>query len=131
MKTFLSLPPPSHPNLRIQDKGIVTHLTSFERFYEGDCTREEAAGPISACLPMAASAFRTPTEYTGWGDYSTPCTYIKCLNDRAVPPAMCDAYITRMKEAGVDVEVEEMQCGHSPAFVAPRELVELIVRAAK
>lgn len=80
---------------------------------------------------MAASAFRTPTEYAAWRDYATPCTYIKCLNDRAVLPEMCDAYITRIGEAGIDVEVERMKCGHSPAFVAPRELVELIVKAAR
>lgn len=127
----LHLPLSSRSDSRVQDKGIITHLTSFERFYEGDCTREEASEPISACLPMAVSAMRTPTKYAAWKDYSTPCTYIKCLNDRAVLPAMCDVYIKRMKEAGVDVEVKEMECGHSPAFVAPKELTELIVQAAR
>lgn len=106
----------------------MTHVPSFERFYEGDCSRGEAQSQIDMCLPMASSAMRTPTKYEAWKDYGTPCTYIKCLNDRAVTPAMCDAYIATMREAEVDVEVETMSCGHSPAHVAPEELADLVVR---
>lgn len=82
------------------------------------------------CLPMASSAFTSPTKYAAWQEYGTPCTYIKCLNDRAVLPAMCDAYIARMKDADVDLQVETMQCGHSPAHVAPKELADLIANIA-
>ena len=82
------------------------------------------------CLPMASSAMGSPTRYAAWKDYRTPCTYIKCLNDRAVLPEMCDTYIGRMRDAGVNVDVETMQCGHSPAHVAPKELAELITRIA-
>lgn len=109
----------------------MTHLDSFERFYEGDCTREEAQAPIDMCLPMATSAMTTPTKYAAWREHGTPCTYVKCLKDRAVLPALCDTYIARMKEAGVDVEVETMACGHSPFHVAPAELAALIARVAR
>lgn len=108
----------------------MTHLTSYERFYEGDCSREEAQEPIDMCLPMALSTMTTATKHAAWKDCGTPCTYIKCLNDRAVTPEMCDVYIKRMQDAGVDVNVETMSCGHSPAHVAPRELAELIARIA-
>lgn len=106
----------------------MTHGPTFEHFYEGDCSREEAQPAIDMCLPMATSTLRTPTKYAAWKEYGVPCTYIKCLIDRVVTPAMADAQIAKMREAGVDVTVETMGCGHSPAHVAPKELTDLIVR---
>ena len=76
--------------------------------------------------PMAISAFTTPTSYVGWRDYGIPCSYIKCLQDVGVTGEICDMYITRMKEAGVDVSVESLDTGHSPFWSAPEVLSKLL-----
>jgi len=82
------------------------------------------------CRPMASSAFTSATKFAGWRDYGTPCTYIKCIGDRAVPESKCDEYIARMQQAGVEVEVISMSCGHSPALVAPAALTEELLSSA-
>lgn len=109
---------------------MMTHATPFEHFYEGDCSREAAQSALDLLVPMAASAFTTPTNYEAWKDYGTPCTYIKCLHDRAIKTATSDKYIERMRAAGVNLNVETMECAHSPAHFVPKELADLIAGIA-
>lgn len=68
------------------------------------------------------------SEYTGWKDYGIPCTYITCRNDIAVPVEQCEKYIARLRDAGVDVTTEELDCGHSPFWIKPEELAEVLLR---
>ena len=102
--------------------GMSVHTTPYERYY-WEVSREDAAPALALLEPMARSAFQSPTSYAGWKDYGIPCTFIKCLKDVAVPPDMCDRYVARMKEAGVDVELIEIDSGHCCHFTTPSLVV--------
>ena len=114
----------------VAQKGMMVHKAPYERYY-GDTTREKAQAAIDLTQPMANSAMTTPTSYAGWRDYGIPVTYIKCTKDVAVPGELCDMYISRMKDAGVDVTVEEMDSGHSPFWIQPQNLLEVLKRAVE
>ncbi|KAK5169162.1 uncharacterized protein LTR77_006471 [Saxophila tyrrhenica] len=114
-------------HLDVNEKGMMVHQKPYERYY-ADISEQEAQAPLDLTVPMAYSAFTTPTTYAGWRDYGIPCTYIKCLKDNAVPVEMCDKYIARLREGGVDLKVEELDVGHSPFWIDPDGLMELIVR---
>ena len=106
---------------------MTVQLKPYERYY-GDIPREKAEPALAILQPMANSAFSTPTSYAGWRDYGIPVTFIKCLQDAAVIPELCDRYIARMKEAGVDVSVESLDTSHSPFWSAPDALFEVLQR---
>jgi hypothetical protein len=106
---------------------MVTHTKPYERYY-ADISIEEAKEPLELMQPMAYSAFTTPTQYAGWKDYGIPCTYIKCLKDNAVTERLWEPYLALMREAGVDLTVEEMDIGHSPFWIAPKDLADLLAR---
>lgn len=78
--------------------------------------------------PMAHSVFTTPTLYEGWRDYDIPCTYIRCLQDVGVTGDVCDMYIKRLQEAGVEVSAEALDTSHSPFWSAPEALSEMLQR---
>jgi pimeloyl-ACP methyl ester carboxylesterase len=102
-------------------------MKPYERYY-ADTSPEEAQPALELLLPMAHSAFTSPTSYAGWKDYGIPCTYIKCLQDKAVTVEHWDTYLPRMRDAGVDITVEELDCGHSPFWINPDAIAELLVK---
>ena len=108
-------------------KGMMAPLSPYERYY-ADISLASAQPALDLCQPMAHSAFTSPTTYCGWEDYGIPCTYVKCLKDQAVGEEFWEKYIKRMRESGVEVGVEELGCGHSPFWVAPDQLVEVVER---
>lgn len=106
---------------------MSVHRAPYERYY-GDISREKAEPALALLQPMANSVFTTPTLFAGWKDYGIPCTYIKCLQDVGVTPALCEKYIARMKEVGVDVDVESLDTSHSPFWSAPDALFGTLKR---
>lgn len=114
--------------VRSQD-GMTMHMKPYERYYH-EVSPEDAEPAINLLQRMAASAFETSTRYAGWRDYGIPCTYIKCSQDTAVSPSMCDTYIAKMKDAGVQVDVETIEAGHCAHFTAPSAVVGVIEKAA-
>lgn len=104
--------------------------TPYERYYH-EVSREDAEPALNLLQRMATSAFETPTKYAGWKDYGYPVTFIKCSQDAAVTPEMCDGYIAKMKEAGVDVDVETIDAGHCAHFTAPSAVVGVIEKIAE
>ena len=98
-------------------------------FYEGDVAREEAQPAIDMLEPMASSALTTPTRYAGWRDYSIPFTYMKCSKDRRISNNVADPYISRLRAAGLQVNVETIDAGHCPALTAQDLVVQALRRA--
>lgn len=115
------------PNVDTSERGMMVHRQPYERYY-ADTTREHAQPALDRLAPMAQSAMTTPTVYAGWKDYGIPCTYIRCLNDAAVTGDLCDLYIKRLKDSGVDTTVEELDAGHSPFWIGPEELLQVLKR---
>lgn len=108
----------------------MVHNSPYERYYH-DVSREQAQPAIDMLQAMASSTFETPTVYAGWRDYGIPCTYIKCLQDVALPSELCNMYIARLREGGVDVSVEELDTSHSPFWTAPEKLAGLLERVTQ
>ncbi len=108
-------------------RGMTVNTKPYDRYYF-DISEEEAKEPLGLMQPMAHSAFTTETSYCGWKDYGIPCTYIKCLKDKAVTAQLWDRYIGMMQDANVDLTIEELNTGHSPFWTNPDELVELLVK---
>lgn len=106
---------------------MVTHKTPYDRYY-ADTSLELAQPALDLLQPMAYSAMTSETEHTGWKDYGIPCTFIMCRDDIAVPVEQCEKYIARLREAGVDVTTEEMEGGHSPFWIVPERLAEVLGR---
>ena len=108
---------------------MTMHMKPYERYYH-EVSVEDAEPAIGLLEPMADSAFKTPTSYTGWKDHNIPATYIKCSKDTAVPLDLCDRYIARMREAGVDIDVETIDAGHCAHFTAPSLVVGILEKMA-
>lgn len=104
---------------------MTMHQDPYNRYYH-EVSREDAEPALNLLQRMATSAFETPTKYEGWKDYGLPVTYIKCSKDTAVPPDLCDTYIAKMKDAGVEVDVETIDAGHCAHFTAPSDVVGVI-----
>lgn len=102
------------------------HQDPYSRYYH-EISREEAEPAIGLLQRMATSAFETPTKHAGWKS-GIPCTYIKCSFDTAVPPDLGDTYIQRMKDAGVEVDVETIDAGHCSHFTQPSAVVGVIAK---
>ena len=104
-------------------------MMPYERYYT-DVSREQAEPALAMLEPMASSAMNSPTSYAGWKDYGIPCTFIRCLQDIAVPQNLCEMYISRMKDADVELSVETIDAGHCANFTAPKFLAEAIQKIA-
>ena len=105
------------------------HMKPYERYYH-EVSQEDAEPALGLLQRMATSAFETPTKYAGWKDYGYPVTFIKCSQDTAVPPELCDKYIARMRDAGVKVDVETIEAGHCAHFTAPSAVVGVMEKVA-
>lgn len=67
----------------------------------------------------------TPVSFTGRGE-DIPRSYIRCRDDRTIPPAHQD-----MMAAGIpESDRHEMACGHAPYFADPEGLAQLLDRIA-
>ena len=51
-----------------------------------------------------------------------PRSYIRCMDDRTIPPA----YQVTMTKDWPSADVHEMACGHSPFFTDPAGLARII-----
>ena len=102
------------------------HSTPYDRYYH-EISPEDAVPALGLLEPMAVSAFETPTQYAGWKDFKIPSTFIKCAKDTAVPLELCDTYVERLRDAGVDVHVETIDAGHCAHFTLPSPIVGIIL----
>lgn len=96
-------------------------------FYH-DVEPELAKEAASRCVKNSRSAFMETTKHAGWEAF--PCTYVTCLDDRAVPPAVCKAMLDRLsEEERMSWTFQESEGSHSPFLSRPAELAGLLRRA--
>jgi hypothetical protein len=67
----------------------------------------------------------TPVALTEARYGSVPRTYVRCDEDRALPPALQDHLIARQP-----CDVASLHADHSPFYSAPAELSDLLHRIA-
>ncbi len=114
---------PLMPAVRMADDGksFVLDLTMTEALFYHDCPDgiaefanpqlcRQATAPTGVALPDVSAA-RT-----------LPRSYIRCMDDRTIPPA----YQVTMTQDWPSADVFEMPTGHSPFFADPAGLARII-----
>ncbi|KAL5360149.1 alpha/beta-hydrolase [Aspergillus floccosus] len=59
-----------------------------------------------------------------------PSSYLLCEDDRALPLAIQEAMVERMREMGAVVETERIETAHTPWLVRPEQVADYIRRHA-
>lgn len=93
-----------------------------DRFYH-DCPPGIATRALSLLTPQPLAPQETALSSTDLAE-SLPRHYIRCTNDRTIPPA----YQTRMA-AGLDMT--DLPTGHSPFLAAPEALAQRLSEIAR
>jgi pimeloyl-ACP methyl ester carboxylesterase len=104
--------------------GVVQYPAALEwsRWY-GDL-------PAGDVRVTDALARLTPQPFTPWAErvamrgfhaLRVPATYVRCLQDVAVPPARAAAYAARLGVTPIDLD-----CAHSPMLSAPDALARIL-----
>lgn len=93
----------------------------------GDLPRSDprVGRALSLLTPQAARPFFERVDLHRFDTLEIPRTYIRCLQDAAVPPARAAANAARLGVAPVD-----MDSAHDPMLSQPDELVRLLTRIA-
>ena len=95
---------------------------ALSTFY-GTCSAEAAAAAVARLCPQRAATLRQPATAAAWR--TVPSTYVRCLRDAAVTPAMQDVLASRC------TEVRSLDTDHSPFLCAPAELADILVEHAR
>ena len=87
------------------------------------CSPETAAAAVARLCPQRTATFKQPATRASWR--TVPSTYIRCLQDRAVPPAAQTQLAARCGEV-LDIDTD-----HSPFLCAPSLLADLVAPLAR
>ncbi|KAF3002877.1 hypothetical protein E8E13_000573 [Curvularia kusanoi] len=96
-------------------------------FYNG-LSEPEQAYWFSQLQKHSLPCLRTPVKGASWK--TIPSSYLVCEQDLAIPAAFQEKMANDAKEKGADVQIERLDCGHSPFLVMPGETAEWIRRVA-
>jgi pimeloyl-ACP methyl ester carboxylesterase len=102
--------------------------------YCGDVSDEDFLAWANLLVPDDARGPQNgKTVLTGsnWG--SIPRSYIKCMQDKIIPPALADEIMAALDKLtpGNKTVVETLDTSHSPFLSKPQELAQLINRLAR
>jgi pimeloyl-ACP methyl ester carboxylesterase len=122
---------PSQPllpaiRMRADGLGFTVDPEMARGIFYNDCDDETAARAISRLCPQAVAPTNIAFRGTA-AQRALPRRYIRCLDDRTIPPA----FQVTLTEDWPPGHVQEMTCGHSPFLSRPDELVERLVRAVE
>jgi pimeloyl-ACP methyl ester carboxylesterase len=109
--------------LRQPDGTLAADPSRGPGTFYNTCTPAQTAAALARLGPQRAATFKQPLTRANWR--SVPSTYIKCLQDRAVPPAAQDQQAERCSGL-VSIDTD-----HSPFLCAPGELADLLVPLAR
>lgn len=104
--------------LRLRDEAL-------RDVFFADCPEEDVALARRLMLPEPIGPLREPLRAQGDGIARVPCTYVECLDDRAISLARQ----RRMHSTRTWREILSLEAGHSPFFSMPQALAECLVRA--
>jgi pimeloyl-ACP methyl ester carboxylesterase len=93
----------------------------------GCCSDELAAWATARRRPQAVEPFTTPVDLAGGAFDAIPRSYVLCLRDHAIPPALQ----RRMAEEGGCEPVIEIDTDHSPQLSTTAELTDALARLAQ
>lgn len=119
---------PLLPAIRMRPDGIsfiIDPKMAAEVFYN-DCSDAVAEQAIAQLCPQATAPTNIPFRSTPQMR-ALPQHYIRCMDDRAIPPE----FQVTMTKSWPNADVQEMACGHSPFLAAPKELAKRLIQAAQ
>jgi len=105
--------------LRQPDGTLAADASRGPGIFYNTCTPAQTAAALARLCPQRAATFKQPLSRANWR--TVPSTYIKCLQDKAVPPAAQDQQAERCSEL-VSIDTD-----HSPFLCAPATLADLLV----
>ncbi|MBE7180361.1 MAG: alpha/beta fold hydrolase [Terriglobus roseus] len=97
-------------------------------FYN-DLPEEEQKRLADALRPHSIASFKDGARNAA--HLVVPSSYLLCELDNAIVPAAQEAMVQGVRDAGADMRVERLKCGHSPFLSHPDETVDFLLRAAK
>jgi pimeloyl-ACP methyl ester carboxylesterase len=109
--------PDSHGFLWIDRK-------SFHAAFAADATATEAAVMAAVQKPLSIGSFTGKSGVPAWK--TIPSWYLVCTDDHMIPPPA-----QKLMAARMGAEVRFADASHAPFMSRPREVVEIIVAAAK
>ncbi|TGD71795.1 alpha/beta fold hydrolase [Mangrovimicrobium sediminis] len=102
----------------------VSDLRGATDFFYHDCDAETARRAFERLTPAPHHFNIEPVHVPRFWAAQPPRSFIRCLQDRAMPASMSDSVIARL-----GVEPLDIDASHSPFFSQPAELAQLLVRA--
>jgi pimeloyl-ACP methyl ester carboxylesterase len=119
---------PLVPAIRMSGDGLSFTIDpgmAPDVFYH-DCPPDAVDYALRHLCPQAVEPSETCVHLTA-ASRSLPRRYIRCLDDRTIPPE----FQVTMTRDWPDTHVQDMHCGHSPFFADPAGLAERIDRAIR
>ncbi|MBV8454959.1 MAG: esterase [Deltaproteobacteria bacterium] len=109
------------PNLVIADDQSCTTVrkSALKEVFYGGCPEEDIALARLLLAPEAMAPLTTPISISDRNFGGVSRVYIKCLRDKAIPPALQKKMYTALPCQ----KVISMDTDHSPFFSAPEALV--------
>lgn len=95
------------------------------KFYH-DCPDETVEFAKQNLCPEPTAPSNMPVNL-GANYACAPRSYIRCMDDRAIPPE----YQVTMSQSLPARDVHEMACAHSPFFAQPDKLAEILLKIAE
>lgn len=93
-------------------------------FFYHDCDEATARWAYSLLSPAPVEFLLTPIRLKNFWKAALPRSYIRCLQDRAVPPSYSQSFVERL-----GVKPLEIDASHSPFLSLPSATAKLMVEA--
>ena len=112
------------------DSSSATYVQQAQNAFYGDVdavTFRAAANMLTPDDPIAAFVTPVHVTTTGWG--AVPRTYLRCANDKAIPPACQDLMIAQADafSPANKTNVVSINSSHSPFFSQPQAVVNALL----
>jgi pimeloyl-ACP methyl ester carboxylesterase len=103
-------------------------LPNDPKVFYNDLPEDEQKHWFSLIQPHSVGTMHAGCTAASWKEI--PTFYLVCTKDLAIPEFGQDAMIKAAKEAGADIDVTRLDCGHSPFLSRPDETVAWIKKVA-
>jgi pimeloyl-ACP methyl ester carboxylesterase len=110
------------PNAR--GRMVCTDFDGVRNFFYHDCDEPTARWAYSLLTPAPTEFLPEIVTLGRFWDADLPRSYIQCLDDHAVPPALSREVLRRLGVAPLTID-----SSHSPFLSRPAELADLLVHA--
>ncbi|CAN8104341.1 unnamed protein product [Discula destructiva] len=110
------------PSFVTRDDNLGTlGITDPGQIFYNDCSPDDTAHALGLLVAHPIAAQHTGIECRRAALRAVPVTYIVCEEDMAIPAAVQDMMIGRVRKHGVEVQDFRIKGGHSPFLSMPQQ----------